>query len=377
MKEHKKIKDKYLMVFNEPTSFILDLIKEIRGNMEEQVDVTFIGENSSQNWDLPVRDLRVEILPENLCLALIALYHKISNSRYKLIHLSGWGGRLLFVLVICWLYHIPVVMTSDTTLRKILPLWKTFIKAIFYPLLFRIPKFLLPAGSRQAEYFRYYGVKDTRIQVAKMTVDVAGFMKRCSELGEKGRNTTRANLGFFESDIIFIFVGRLVEIKGIRNLLSSFDRLSVRYSNTRLLFVGEGPLYDEIIKASEKNHSIKYTGRLDQDGVIEMLHASDVAVLTSVQEQWGIVVNEAMSAGLPIIATDMVGCVDDLIFDGVTGRVVEADNPLALTSAMQEMVLDKNNRIRMANAAFCLISGWKLNNYAKIIKGSWFKSIDR
>lgn len=360
------------MIFIEPTPYILGLIEEVAKQVEGKVDVLFIKENVSQDWNLSINDLDARILRASLPWVFVTLFRIISRGGYRAIHLAGWSEMpILFALFTGWLLRIPVVVESDTQLPERIPRWKGAIKRMFYPLLFRIPRMLLPGGSRQAAYFRHYGVQDERLMVAGMTVDVSAIMGKCAALGEAGRRDTRKNLGFSEDDVIFVFVGRLLEWKGVGNLLTSFDLLSSTHPNAGLVVAGDGPLRDKVASAAQRNKAIRYLGRLAPSEVVDLLHAGDVAVVPSHREPWGLVVNEAMAAGLPVVATDSVGCVDDLLVDDLTGKVVKPDDNDALVAAMGDMLQSMEKRERMGREALKTIGDWTLEREAGMIIKSW------
>lgn len=360
------------MIFIEPTPYIVGLVDEVTKQAGGEVDVIFLRENATQQWNLSIRGLNVQILPSGMSKAVIELVRTIVRGDYSVIHLAGWSEKpILIALVTGWLLRIPVVIESDTQFTEGSPLWKRVMKRAVYPLLFRIPGMLLPGGSRQAAYFRHYWVKDDRLMIAGMTVDVAGIMQKCAESGETGRSARRRELGFSEGDVIFVFVGRLLEWKGVENLLKSFDLLSATHRDVRLIVAGDGPLRHRVTLAAQRSMAIRYLGRLNLSEVIELLHASDVAVVPSHREPWGLVVNEAMAAGLPVIVTDAVGCADDLVIDNNTGIVIKSNDSSALIAAMHDLAQSKEKRARMGYEALRLISEWTLEREAGIILKSW------
>lgn len=362
----------YLMIFIEPTPYLLGLIEEIIKNSDGQAKVLFLRENSTQQWNVSIAGIQAEVLPTSFLAAMIYLHHIIHSGRFRVIHLAGWSEKLiLFSMITAWLHRIPTVVESDTPLPVAIAPWKRFAKRLAYPLLFKIPSMFLPGGTRQANYFRHYGVADERIRIAHMTVDVTHIMKRCSELGETGRLKIRQELGFSQSDVVIVFVGRLIDRKGLDVLMESFDIFSRKLHTVKLLLVGDGPLRKKIEYLAEASDSIRYVGRLDTDGVIEMFHASDIAVVPSIVEPWGLVVNEAMAAGLPVIASDAVGCVDDLLHENSTGKIVKTNSVGELVNAIQYLAENGEARTGMGLTARVMISEWTLRREAKMVLNAW------
>lgn len=85
---------------------------------------------------------------------------------------------------------------------------------------------------------------------------------------------------------------------------------------------------------------------------------ADIFVLPSLSEPWGVVVNEAMASGLPIIATEMVGAVGDIVENGINGYVVPAGNPEALYEAMKRLIENEGLRKEMSEQSRRIIKSW-------------------
>ena len=205
-----------------------------------------------------------------------------------------------------------------------------------------------------------------------MTVDVTAMMRHGDMIRGTGERTPlRSRFGLSESQTVFVYVGRLESYKGITVLLEAFAALARLRPECALLIVGDGALRGQVEAAAAGSPTIAYAGRRGTDDVMAAYACADVAVLPSTFEPWGLVVNEAMAFGLPVIATDRVGCVDDLVLDGKTGRVVKAESAAALQAAMQELAASEPDRRRLGEAARALISGWTLENQAAILVSAW------
>lgn len=362
-----------LLVYVEPTPYILGSIRALAQRHAGGVEAMFLTANLSQPWDLSLEGTPASILPQGKAEALGTLWKKVTRSAYSVVHLGGgWGDvRLLWIIALARMRGLPVFLESDTPLPRGLPLWKRAVKRAVYPTLFSMARALLPAGTRQAEYFRHYGVCEDRIVPVHMTVDVTTMAARCNELrAGDGRRTLRREFGVADNAVVFIYVGRMEPYKGVRTLLDAFAGLAKTRPQVALLVVGSGSEDAIVQAASRADTRVKALGRLNQEHVSEAYACADVAVLPSTFEPWGLVVNEAMAFGLPVIATNRVGCVDDLVRDGVTGRLVASGSQAELQSAMSELV-DRATRAAMGSAARALISGWTLEHHAELIVGAW------
>ena len=143
---------------------------------------------------------------------------------------------------------------------------------------------------------------------------------------------------------VVAFVGRLEEEKGVSYLLQASARLDLPHS---LVIAGRGPCLASLRDQAESlgiHDRVRFVGHLDQTELSELLHASDLLVLPSFatkrwREPWGMVVNEAMSCGLPVIATDAVGAAaGGLVVNNETGLVVPERNTAALAAALEDLI---------------------------------------
>jgi glycosyltransferase involved in cell wall biosynthesis len=128
----------------------------------------------------------------------------------------------------------------------------------------------------------------------------------------------------------FLFVGQLIERKGIEVLLQAW-----RGVDGELTIAGDGVLRPAVEAAAAADGRIRYAGHAAGEELEELFAWADVLVLPSLYEVWGVVVNEALDRGLVVVATDEVGAVDDLVVEGVNGLVVRARSASDLRRALQ------------------------------------------
>ena len=161
----------------------------------------------------------------------------------------------------------------------------------------------------------------------------------------KKREKTRKELNLKGSDKVLISVGRLFKAKGYPYLIEAIKILKKKYPEIVLLILGEGEKRIELekqIRESNLTKNIFLLGR--KDNVLLYLNASDIFVLASLWEGFGLVVTEAMACSLPVVATN-VGGIPEIVEDKHSGFLVESKNPLALAKKIDH-VLSLNPEIR-------------------------------
>jgi glycosyltransferase involved in cell wall biosynthesis len=179
-------------------------------------------------------------------------------------------------------------------------------------------------------------VADGSIFGAPNAVDHQIFAERV-EAERADRAALRGRLGL--DGCVFLYVGRFERVKGLDVLLRA-----MRDVPAHLVLIGSGPLEAELRRAAGER--IRIVGQLTRDELVPWYAAADVFVLPSRSEPWGMVLNEAAAAGLPLVATDAVGAAHDLIEPGLNGFRVPSEDPGALGEALRALASDDDLRRR-------------------------------
>jgi glycosyltransferase involved in cell wall biosynthesis len=198
-------------------------------------------------------------------------------------------------------------------------------------------------GSRSRRYLAELGAHEDRIHLVWNTVRVDALMRQAEE-NRCQRQEIRARLGVGAEDVLFLYVGRLQACKNLHILIDAFRLL--RAPNAVLGLAGYGPEEAALSRHADGAANIRFYGSVSLDQVSQYYVASDAFVLPS-GDIWGLVVNEAMACGLPVIAADTVGSSDDLIVHGENGYVYRWDDVGALTDALDRLAANPELRTRM------------------------------
>lgn len=177
-------------------------------------------------------------------------------------------------------------------------------------------------------------IDDQRIEVLPILSERVTYARNYSESRER---------------FTFLTVGRLVPVKNIDLQMQAMVELVKKYSNVRLVMVGEGSERASLEKMIQQNNLKDYVELVGWKGkaeLIEYYKQTDCFLLTSNSEGWGMVVIEAAQYGLPIIMTD-VGCAGEVIVDNVSGKVIPIGNLERLVQAMEEILKDHKLRERL------------------------------
>jgi glycosyltransferase involved in cell wall biosynthesis len=226
---------------------------------------------------------------------------------------------------------------------------------------------VLAIGSANAAFYRAMGVPEERIFSMPYTVDNTRFAEG-SRLSERERKRVRVDLGVLDNDPIVLYAAKLQVRKRPDDLLRAAARLNARGVRFHLVMVGSGEMAAVLmdLAARLQLENVHFHGFVNQSALPQIYGATDVFVLPSENEPWGLAVNEAMCAGLPIVASAEVGCVADLVQSRVNGQIFAAGDVEGLENALHPILVDTETRQRMSTASRAIISRW---SYAECATG--------
>lgn len=254
------------------------------------------------------------------------------------------GGNTDFTTQIAFfvskLLNIPIILWSEgiksaqSNLGKFIsPLTRLIIKhsdAIVVP------------GTLSRDFHIEQGAIPEKIFIAPNIVNNDLFIKQSLEFKKDKLNVKKA-LNFNDKNIIIIFVGQLIERKGIKYLIQAYQILCKEFPNIALIVVGDGPLKESLSNKCdrEKVPNIYFTGWISETEKILYYSIADVFVFPTLEDVWGLVVNEAMACSLPVISTNAAGCTFDMISIGENGFIVDAKDPHQLYSEIKKILSDE------------------------------------
>jgi glycosyltransferase involved in cell wall biosynthesis len=259
---------------------------------------------------------------------------------------------------------IPVLFGTDNF--QIEPLdgkrWKLRLKKWLWPRLFGLADMVIVVSSGGAAMMRSLGIPEKRLAFTHNVVDNDWWTERSDRVDPA---TVRAAWKIPEDARVAVFCGKLQRWKRPGDLLEAFAK--VADLNAYLVFAGEGPERPALESAARSlgvSERVRFLGFVNQSGLPEVYTASDVFVLPSEYEPFGMVVNEAMLCGCPAIVSDRVGARLDLVREGETGYVYPCGDIEALASALRRTLSDRARLAQMGEAARSRMKLWSPADYA-------------
>jgi glycosyltransferase involved in cell wall biosynthesis len=168
-------------------------------------------------------------------------------------------------------------------------------------------------------------------------------------------------------DRYFLFVGRFAPEKNVLRMLEAYAKYR-QVAGRRawgLVLVGGGPLETELRARAQELRDVVFAGFQQGDAVPTYYGLASCLVLPSVSETWGLVVNEAMAAGLPVLVSQRCGCVPELVRPGVNGYVCDPLDTDGMARLMGEMSSDTANVTKMGEASRQIVSLYTPETWAQ------------
>lgn len=256
------------------------------------------------------------------------------RSRPDVVVVGGWAQPAFWqALVVARLRRLPVVAWVESTSRDKRS-GSLLLERAKRRFLLACAGFAVP-GRASADYLRELGVPEERISIAPNAADVDLFGAPAD------RAALRSRLGISRTCVLC--VARLDPEKAIDLAIRAVGRLP---QDVELALAGTGT-EERSLRALAQEVApgrVRFLGFLQPSELADWYRAADAFVLPSRSEQWGIPLNEAAVAGLPLVATDAVGAAHDLIEDGVNGFRVPVGDEQELADALERLTSDEGFR---------------------------------
>ena len=263
-------------------------------------------------------------------------------------------------------HRVPFVLWSESNARDIRSEHSAieFLKKQF---LAACDGFVVP-GKSSEEYLRLLGGGSRPIVVAPNAVDIE-FFAGGARRARAQSSEVRRKRGLPER--YFLYVGRLVPQKGVFELVEAYAKLDANLRQSiSLVFAGDGVARDKVLKfaAALAPGQVRLVGFKQREELPELYALADAVILPTHSDPWGLVVNEAMACGKPVIVSSAAGCVEDLVRDGGNGYVVPAKDVASLAKAMSSLASDEELRKRMSRLSFEMIQAYSPDAWAQGIR---------
>lgn len=339
------------------------------------------GEEPRNTFDrLGLRDAKLckayfpQVVPSLLEGIPFALPKYLFTDDFDVIHDNIQSFKIILSLFASVVRRKPLITWTEQ--------WYEFDRTLFG----RLKSLILATVLRKSSAVLVPGVK-AREFVHKFQIDPAKVftmpdvsLLELSTAPQKAHEFKESH-GIAQKKMI-LYVGRLIERKGVQHLINAFSVLCEERDDAVLVIVGQGPFMQslqELANSTAAPKSIFFLGRVGTEELATIYSVSTICVVPSVShtkretdgvvlnEPWGFAVNEAMQFGKPVIATEAVGAAYDMITDGKNGFMVPERDEIKLYEKLKILIEDKELRDQMGVESRNLIASHY--QYADMIAG--------
>ncbi len=296
-----------------------------------------------------------------LSLVCPEVWSEIRNGGYDAVWLHGYAyAAYVLAFLAAKSRGLPVFVRSETHLGLTRSGWRRRLRDFVLALAGRFVDGCLAIGSANADYYRSLGIPEHKIFMVPYTVDNARFAEAAREAFPE-REALLRQYGLPIDRPVVLYASKFMRRKHPDDVVAAVGELHRLGVQVSLLMVGTGEMDAELRQRVSQlglNGYVAFTGFVNQAELPKVYAASDVFVLPSEDEPWGLIVNEVLCAGLPVVVSEEVGCVQDLVKDGVNGFHMRAGDVTSLVQALEKLLTSDSLRREMGSAGKTLIQQW-------------------
>ncbi|MCK4385030.1 MAG: glycosyltransferase family 4 protein [candidate division Zixibacteria bacterium] len=271
-----------------------------------------------KNWEIHLANgLLSELIRENPCLVIT----------------EGFGFPTIFSFLYTSIFHKKLILFSAET-QHAAKSYSRF-RHLLRKLMVRNAQGFIVTGTQAKEYLVSLKAPEEKIFLSYFSIDPELLGLDTNSMAETKKRS--------EGPKKILYVGKFTERKRVDLLISAFKQVKKRLPKSELWLVGEGEEEAKLKKLSQETKDVFFEGHKQYGELLPYYLNSDLFVLPTLKDVWGLVVNEAMMCGLPVICSKYAGCSQDLIKEGENGLIVDPENSKELSAAMSQLLPKDGN----------------------------------
>lgn len=264
----------------------------------------------------------------------------------------------IMLAILCKIFKKPYIVLFDGISTNSLKKREHYLKLLIKKLIIKHSTKVFINGGVSEIYFRdILKCNPNKIYNQILTVDVSKIMELAKQ-NQHYRNLYREKYNIPQDRKVILYSGRLVKVKNVETVVRAIANLENK--EEYMLFIIGGGEEEENIKhiANKLNVQIYITGFLsNQDELFEHYFIGDALILPSIYEPWGLVINEALAAGLPVLVSSICGCSLDLVKDGYNGYIIDPYDINDISSKI-EKIFNSKQKINFSKNSQDIIKEW-------------------
>jgi glycosyltransferase involved in cell wall biosynthesis len=272
---------------------------------------------------------------------------RLREGRYDALMVTGWGLKsYLQGIVAAKRLRIPIIVRGDSHMLTPRSKIKTTAKDLLYRPFLRLFDAALFVGQMSRAYFEHYGYPRERLHFSPHCVDADWFAQRATA---EARAQLRQRLSIDPDARVLLLAGKLISLKRPLDVIRAAAVSRANGKMVEVMVAGDGELksrfVDEAAQAGVPAHMLGFRNQAEMPSVYA---AADCLTLPSAHETWGLVANEALACGRPIVVSDQCGCAPDLAADGIAGRIFKMGDAADFSNAIAGLRFDRAQKEAIA-----------------------------
>lgn len=313
---------KVVVVTNIPAPYRIPVFDILRKKLDEKLTVVYCAKSEpNRNWKIRHLGFQHVFLKENMIPKKDG-FNYVHNNIEILKHLKSIDPDIVITTgfnpthIYAWLYTLffkkkHITMTDGWIgSEKNLTLLHKFLRKLVY----KTSEAFIGASKNSVELFKLYGIKKEKIFISSLCIENDKFSNEKS---------------FKERKYDLMFSGQFIERKMPLFFAEIVSKVSKFIPDIKVLVLGEGPLKNKFFMKLKENHiDFHYAGFVSQEDLPSYYANAKFLLFPTKLDAWGIVVNEALASGTPVITTQYAGVVNDLLIHEINGFVLESDSDI-------------------------------------------------
>ena len=368
--------NKVAFIISHPIQYYVPLLQSLasRGNIEIKVFYTW-GEDSISKfdpgfnrvveWDIPLLEGYPYEFMENVStdpgthhfkgIDNPSLINKIEAYQPDKIVVFGWSFKSHLKVLRYFKGRLPIYFRGDSHLLTEQSFYKKIIRNIFLRWVYSHVDYAIAVGKNNHDYYRWVGLKENQILFAPHAIDENRYLEKDNASTLESKQLLE-KLNIPKEHVVFLYSGKFEYRKNLQTLIKA--KILAKDLPCSLILVGNGPNEEELRQLSKEDTNIHFMDFVNQSKMPMIYRTSDVFILPSISETWGLGINEAMNCGLAILASDKVGAAIDLIQNN--GFIFMAGDYRALSNQMREIVENRSLLNEFKNQSLMIIKNWSI-----------------
>jgi glycosyltransferase involved in cell wall biosynthesis len=245
---------------------------------------------------------------------------------------EGFSQWTPFLCLYAWIHQTPLFIGYERTCHT--ERNTNYLKKIQRKFINLFVTGYFANGSETKKYLESIGIPSNKIYIGGMSADSQGLKETISKMSSDDIMEFKTKFISHNNGLIYLYSGYFITRKGVDHLLSAWTEHIKKHPNDQLILLGDGILFNKMYSLYKEYKSIHFEGRIPYNEIGKYYAIADVFIMPTIEDNWSLVIPEAMACGLPVTTSIYNGCHTDLIKENVNGITFDTFNHNTIIHAL-------------------------------------------